>query len=101
MHLAKNNKEKNKKNVLCVHHNQYSCCSCYTNKEQSFLKALIFIFLFLSLSLTFQAIQDKGKHSISYTLSRTQAVIVEYTLDDDTDMFQVRKSALIYTKRFI
>lgn len=33
---------------------------------------------------------DKTQHSISYTLSRTEAVIVEYVNDDTTDMFQVR-----------
>jgi pellino protein len=37
-----------------------------------------------------QAILNTKQHSISYTLSRTQAVIVEYTEDEDTDMFQVR-----------
>ena len=41
-------------------------------------------------SLCFQAILDTEQHSISYTLSRTQAVIVEYMPDEDTDMFQVR-----------
>ncbi|XP_015784371.1 protein pellino [Tetranychus urticae] len=40
-----------------------------------------------------KAIQDKGKHSISYTLSRTQAVIVEYTPDNETDMFQIGRSS--------
>lgn len=37
-----------------------------------------------------KAILDASQHSISYTLSRSQAVIVEYTEDPDTDMFQVR-----------
>lgn len=37
-----------------------------------------------------QAILDANQHSISYTLSRNHAVIVEYTNDEDTDMFQVR-----------
>ncbi len=37
----------------------------------------------------FQAIQDKAQHSISYTLSRSQAIIVEYQHDEDSDMFQV------------
>lgn len=41
-------------------------------------------------ALCFQAILDTEQHSISYTLSRTQAVIVEYMPDEDTDMFQVR-----------
>lgn len=36
-----------------------------------------------------QAVLDARQHSISYTLTRNQAVIVEYTQDDDTDMFQV------------
>lgn len=36
-----------------------------------------------------QAILDARRHSISYTLSRNQAVIVEYVPDDETDMFQV------------
>jgi hypothetical protein len=40
--------------------------------------------------LCFQAILDTEQHSISYTLSRNQAVIVEYMPDDETDMFQVR-----------
>ncbi|KPJ18070.1 Protein pellino [Papilio machaon] len=35
-----------------------------------------------------KAILDASQHSISYTLSRSQAVIVEYTEDPDTDMFQ-------------
>ncbi|KAI1284987.1 Protein pellino [Halotydeus destructor] len=40
-----------------------------------------------------KAIQDKKQHSISYTLSRNQAVIVEYTHDDDTDLFQIGRSS--------
>ena len=43
-------------------------------------------------TLSFQAILDTEQHSISYTLSRTQAVIVEYMPDEETDMFQVRYS---------
>lgn len=38
---------------------------------------------------TSKAILDANQHSISYTLSRNQAVIVEYKEDSDTDMFQV------------
>lgn len=38
---------------------------------------------------TSKAILDTNQHSISYTLSRNQAVIVEYKEDADTDMFQV------------
>lgn len=37
-----------------------------------------------------QAIHNNQLHSISYTLSRNQAVIVEYTHDPATDLFQVR-----------
>ncbi|KOX74906.1 Protein pellino [Melipona quadrifasciata] len=40
-----------------------------------------------------QAILNTKQHSISYTLSRTQAVIVEYTEDEETDMFQVGRSS--------
>ncbi len=38
---------------------------------------------------TSQAVMDTQQHSISYTLSRNQAVIVEYSHDDGTDLFQV------------
>ena len=40
-----------------------------------------------------QAILNAQQHSISYTLSRNQAVIVEYKSDSDTDMFQVGRSS--------
>uniref|UniRef100_A0A2D4II72 Pellino FHA domain-containing protein n=1 Tax=Micrurus lemniscatus lemniscatus TaxID=129467 RepID=A0A2D4II72_MICLE len=36
-----------------------------------------------------KAISNKDQHSISYTLSRVQTVVVEYTHDSNTDMFQV------------
>ncbi|CAG0921818.1 unnamed protein product [Notodromas monacha] len=39
------------------------------------------------------AVADEATHSISYTLSRTQAVIVEYVRDDKTDLFQVGRSS--------
>ncbi|XP_018328495.1 protein pellino isoform X2 [Agrilus planipennis] len=42
---------------------------------------------------TTQAILDAKQHSISYTLSRNHAVIVEYTPDDETDMFQIGRSS--------
>jgi len=42
---------------------------------------------------TSQAILDTKQHSISYTLNRNQAVIVEYQQDDTTDMFQVGRSS--------
>lgn len=47
---------------------------------------------------TSKAILDANQHSISYTLSRNQAVIVEYKEDADTDMFQV-KCASSFSKR--
>ncbi|XP_076315093.1 protein pellino-like [Tachypleus tridentatus] len=40
-----------------------------------------------------KAILDSTQHSISYTLSRSQAVIVEYMLDEETDMFQIGRSS--------
>ncbi|XP_061398875.1 protein pellino-like, partial [Musca vetustissima] len=42
---------------------------------------------------TSKAILDANQHSISYTLSRNQAVIVEYKEDTETDMFQVGRSS--------
>lgn len=40
-----------------------------------------------------KAIQDKDLHSISYTFSRTQTIIVEYRQDGSTDMFQIGRSS--------
>jgi len=42
---------------------------------------------------TSEAIRNKQQHSISYTLSRNQAVIVEYTHDDRSDLFQIGRSS--------
>ncbi|KPM05538.1 pellino-like protein [Sarcoptes scabiei] len=42
---------------------------------------------------TSKAIQDRDQHSISFTLSRSQAIIVEYQHDNDTDMFQIGRSS--------
>ncbi|XP_030211615.1 E3 ubiquitin-protein ligase pellino homolog 2 isoform X1 [Gadus morhua] len=39
-----------------------------------------------------KAVNCKGQHSISYTLSRNQTVVVEYCHDKDTDMFQIGRS---------
>ncbi|MGH0137900.1 UNVERIFIED_CONTAM: hypothetical protein FKN15_074456 [Acipenser sinensis] len=39
-----------------------------------------------------KAISNKDQHSISYTLSRAQTVVVEYTHDNNTDMFQIGRS---------
>ncbi|MCI4382698.1 hypothetical protein PGIGA_G00017730 [Pangasianodon gigas] len=39
-----------------------------------------------------KAVNCKGQHSISYTLSRNQTVVVEYSHDKDTDMFQIGRS---------
>lgn len=43
----------------------------------------------MTVNLYLQAVQDSHQHSVTYTLSRNQAVIVEYKHDGDTDMFQV------------
>lgn len=40
-----------------------------------------------------KAIQDKDLHTISYTFSRSQTIVVEYTQDEDTDMFQIGRSS--------
>ncbi|XP_061084807.1 E3 ubiquitin-protein ligase pellino homolog 1b, partial [Conger conger] len=39
-----------------------------------------------------KAISNKDQHSISYTLSRAQTVVVEYMHDSNTDMFQIGRS---------
>ncbi|XP_064173062.1 E3 ubiquitin-protein ligase pellino homolog 1-like isoform X2 [Anguilla rostrata] len=39
-----------------------------------------------------KAISNKDQHSVSYTLSRVQTVVVEYTHDSNTDMFQIGRS---------
>ncbi|KAJ8360066.1 hypothetical protein SKAU_G00165910 [Synaphobranchus kaupii] len=39
-----------------------------------------------------KAISNKDQHSISYTLSRVQTVVVEYMHDSNTDMFQIGRS---------
>ncbi|XP_021919534.1 protein pellino-like isoform X2 [Zootermopsis nevadensis] len=40
-----------------------------------------------------QAILDVEQHSISYTLSKNEAVIVEYMPDEEKDMFQIGRSS--------
>lgn len=52
-------------------------------KEESLIECCI------SVCVCFQALSNKSQHSISYTLSRSHSVIVEYTHDSNTDMFQV------------
>uniref|UniRef100_A0A2K5D1K0 Uncharacterized protein n=1 Tax=Aotus nancymaae TaxID=37293 RepID=A0A2K5D1K0_AOTNA len=39
-----------------------------------------------------KAVSNKDQHSISHTLSRAQTVVVEYTHDSNTDMFQIGRS---------
>ncbi|XP_034407491.1 E3 ubiquitin-protein ligase pellino homolog 1b isoform X1 [Cyclopterus lumpus] len=39
-----------------------------------------------------KAISNKDQHSISYTLSRVQTVVVEYNQDSNKDMFQIGRS---------
>ncbi len=41
------------------------------------------------------AILNTQLHSISYTLSRNQAVIVEYGHDEGTDLFQVKATTTL------
>lgn len=49
--------------------------------------------LHLASSNTGMQIVNSEAHSVSYTLSRGNAVVVEYRRDSDTDMFQVGRSA--------
>ncbi|XP_023699208.1 E3 ubiquitin-protein ligase pellino homolog 1 isoform X4 [Paramormyrops kingsleyae] len=46
----------------------------------------------ISTPLVSKALSNKSQHSISYTLSRSHSVIVEYTHDSNTDMFQIGRS---------
>ncbi|XP_051934136.1 E3 ubiquitin-protein ligase pellino homolog 1 [Hippocampus zosterae] len=46
----------------------------------------------ISTPLVSKALSNKSQHSISYTLSRSHSVIVEYTHDTNTDMFQIGRS---------
>ncbi|MBN3282837.1 PELI3 ligase, partial [Polyodon spathula] len=46
----------------------------------------------ISTPLVSKAFTNKSQHSISYTLSRSHSVIVEYSQDDCTDMFQIGRS---------
>uniref|UniRef100_A0A3B4EVX9 E3 ubiquitin-protein ligase pellino homolog 2-like n=1 Tax=Pundamilia nyererei TaxID=303518 RepID=A0A3B4EVX9_9CICH len=39
-----------------------------------------------------KAVHSRGQHSISFTLSRNQTVVVEYCHDNNTDMFQIGRS---------
>jgi len=42
---------------------------------------------------TSEAVLNSNQHSISYTLNRNQAVIVEYQEDNSSDMFQIGRSS--------
>lgn len=55
----------------------------------------------VSVSFVFQAILDSQQHSISYTLSRNQAIIVEYMPDEETDMFQVCLTWLLLPSKIV
>ncbi|KAG7484939.1 hypothetical protein MATL_G00055650 [Megalops atlanticus] len=46
----------------------------------------------ISTPLVSKALSNKSQHSISYTLSRSHSVIVEYTHDSSRDMFQIGRS---------
>nr|XP_020633019.1 E3 ubiquitin-protein ligase pellino homolog 3 [Pogona vitticeps] len=46
----------------------------------------------ISTPLVSKALSNNCQHSISYTLSRSHSVIVEYTHDSETDMFQIGRS---------
>lgn len=41
----------------------------------------------------YQLIQDNNQHSVSFTLSRGHAIIVQYDRDHATDMFQIGRSS--------
>lgn len=75
---------------LCVFYVKSVCLQIiYTPYLISFLFPASPGFISLLSSVSLQAISNKDQHSISYTLSRVQMVVVEYTHDSNTDMFQV------------
>ncbi|XP_069750166.1 E3 ubiquitin-protein ligase pellino homolog 1-like isoform X1 [Narcine bancroftii] len=45
-----------------------------------------------STPLASKVLSKVGQHSVSYTLSRSQSIIVEYSHDCNTDMFQIGRS---------
>lgn len=53
------------------------------------VRLLCDIYIYDNDDIVLQALQDPQSHSVTYTLSRHQAVVVEYKQDEDTDMFQV------------
>lgn len=66
-----------------------------------FYHFIISVFIYPSFPLSHQAISNKDQHSISYTLSRAQTVVVEYTHDSNTDMFQVTSLSHSYSHAFL
>lgn len=58
-------------------------------QNKSFLPSFSLYGENLPLLLLLQAVHSSGQHSISFTLSRNQTVVVEYCHDNNTDMFQV------------
>ena len=62
------------------------------------LKPSFFCLMFF---VCFKQIVKSQAHSVSYTLSRGNAVVVEYSRDPSTDMFQVRHQKLAPNKIYI
>ena len=48
-----------------------------------------------------QAVLNVQQHSISYTLSKNKAVIEEYTHDEQSDLFQVKKIRFFFSRQII
>lgn len=75
---------------LCIFYESSVCLTIiYTPYLIFFLFPAFPGLIYLLSSVSLQAISNKDQHSISYTLSRVQMVVVEYTHDSNTDMFQV------------
>lgn len=53
----------------------------------------MFHIYYLQMPMLFQLITNSNQHSVSYTLNRSQAIIVQYDHDCDTDMFQIGRSS--------
>src|SRR6218665_226825 len=77
------------KYFTCKQLNILRCVKLYIKRTYSYY----YYYYYSLLSVWPQLIQNSHQHSVSYTLSRSQAVIVQYDHDPDTDMFQIGRSS--------
>lgn len=54
---------------------------------------MCYLFSLYIIVVVVQLIRNVNQHSVSYTMNRSQAVIVQYDHDDHTDMFHIGRSS--------